>query len=64
MPAALDALPPALPTPAGADINSSTGRKGFLAVCKTASYVEFYDPQKFTLIDEIRRTGKDIASAT
>jgi len=51
---ALDRLPPALPTRAGADINSSTGRNGFLVVCKTASFVEFYDPEKFTLIEEIR----------
>jgi DNA-binding beta-propeller fold protein YncE len=49
-----DALPPAIPTQPGADINTSTGTTGFLVVCKTAGYVEFYDPQKFTLIDEIR----------
>ena len=50
----LDALPPALPTPAGADINSPTGKTGFLVVCKTSSYVEFYDPDNFALVEEIR----------
>jgi DNA-binding beta-propeller fold protein YncE len=49
-----DALPPANPTQPGADINNSTGRNGFLVVCKTAGFVEFYDPQKFTLIVEIK----------
>ncbi|HEX4055946.1 MAG TPA: YncE family protein [Tepidisphaeraceae bacterium] len=47
-------LPPALPTEPGADINNSTGTNGFLVVCKTAGFVEFYHPQKFTLIDEIK----------
>jgi DNA-binding beta-propeller fold protein YncE len=47
-------LPPAELTAPGADINNSTGKSGFLVVCKTAGFVEFYDPQKFTLIDEIK----------
>lgn len=47
-------LPPAAPTQPGADINNSTGKSGFLVVCKTAGFVEFYDPHKFTLIDEIK----------
>jgi DNA-binding beta-propeller fold protein YncE len=47
-------LPPAERTQPGADVNTSTGKNGFLVVCKTAGFVEFYDPEKFTLIDEIR----------
>ncbi len=47
-------LPPANPTEPGADINTSTGTNGFMVVCKTAGFVEFYDPKKFTLIDEIK----------
>jgi DNA-binding beta-propeller fold protein YncE len=49
-----DHLPPAERTKPGADLNTSTGTKGFMVVCKTAGFVEFYDPEKFTLIDEIK----------
>jgi DNA-binding beta-propeller fold protein YncE len=54
--AALDngLLPPAEPTLPGADVNASTGKTGFLVVCKTASFVQFFDPGSFALIDEIR----------
>jgi DNA-binding beta-propeller fold protein YncE len=47
-------LPPAEPTLPGADLNTSTGKSGFLVVCKTASHVQFFDPVSFALIDEIR----------
>jgi DNA-binding beta-propeller fold protein YncE len=47
-------LPPAEPTLPGADPNTSTGTSGFLVVCKTASFVQFFDPASFDLIDEIR----------
>jgi hypothetical protein len=47
-------LPPASPTEPGADVNTSIGTNGFLVVCKTASFVQFYYPHSFTLIDEIR----------
>jgi DNA-binding beta-propeller fold protein YncE len=50
----MQVLPPAEPTQPGADINTSTGKSGFMVVCKTAGFVEFYDPLKFTLIDEIK----------
>ncbi|MGH6980845.1 MAG: YncE family protein [Stellaceae bacterium] len=47
-------LPLAKRTEPGDDINTSTGTIGLLVVCKTAGFVEFYDPHKFTLIDEIK----------
>lgn len=47
-------LPPVERTPPGADTNTSTGKNGFMVVCKTAGFVEFYDPEKFALIDEIK----------
>lgn len=49
----MQVLPPAEPTQPGADINTSTGKNGFMVLCKTAGFVEFYDPEKFALIDEI-----------
>jgi len=49
-----DRLPPVAPARPGADVNTATGKTGFLVVCKTASVVAFYDPERFTPIDEIR----------
>jgi len=51
---AADGMPPAAPAEAGADVNTSTGKTGFLVVCKTASVVAFFHPERFTPIDEIR----------
>ena len=47
-------LPPALATLPGADINTPTGTTGLFVVCKTAGFVEFYDPATLTRTDEIK----------
>ena len=37
-------LPPVEATRAGADLNTPTGTRGLVVVCKTAGFVEFRNP--------------------
>lgn len=47
-------LPPVEVTAPGADLNSPVGSTGLVVVCKSAAFVEFYDPRTLQRIDEIK----------